>query len=413
MPLARIITTSADDSLELSMQLRSRGFRVETVAPDQIPSAPADLEVCLEECAPEEVLTKAALVKESEDLWVFVAPGALDERSRPMQVIPLMPQVVELCSPEPAAAVAALTPILEVATEVEKKTPFVELHVPSVLKEVVLTPEDEPLLCEIETKTSVATTDRVASKLEEISMPVPIVRAEPAVVVPAEIRLAEAAPLPVEVKQNALPAPVEVKSPVPLEPKLKASPKDSLERVKRLAVVQQAFSQIPAVPERVEPKIVLYKPAPPKPKRRRGPLKSYKVAFQTGPKLWRTASVTFALLVLVGLVATVVAVRPSVPKKGTTVPNPAVFLPLTQVSAPQSTGMGSTTAANAVPKTDSTRSGSHRRSASDDGLVAKDTVVFYNRKPSPPPTREDKPPARQAKLPPPPASGVKRYSDAN
>ena len=421
MPLARIITTSADDSLELSMQLRSRGFRVETVAPDQIPSAPADLEVCLEECAPEDVLTKAAIVQESEDLWVFVAPGALDERSRPMRVIPLTPQVVELRSPEPAAAVAAFTPTLEVAAvevklpEPEKKTPLVEVQVPAVVvKEVVLAPvpEDEPLLCEIEAKASVAITDRVASKLEEISMPVPIVSAEPAVVVPAEIKLAEAAPLPVEVKQNALPAPVEVKSPVPLEPKLKASPKDSLERVKRLAVVQQSASQIPAVPKRVEPKIVLYKPAPPKPKRR-GPLKSYKVAFQTGPKLWRTASVTFALLVLVGLVATVVAVRPSVPKKGTTVPDPAVFLPLTQVSAPQSTGRGSTTAANAVPKTDSTRSGSHRRSASDDGLVAKDTVVFYNRKPSPPPTREDKPPARQAKLPPPPPSGVKRYSDAN
>jgi hypothetical protein len=281
-----------------------------------------------------------------------------------------------------------------------------------VLKEVVLTPEDEPLLCEIEAKTSVATTDRVASKLEEISMPVPIVRAEPAVVVPAEIRLAEAAPLPVEVKQNALPAPVEVKSPVPLEPKLKASPKDSLERVKRLAVVQQAFSQIPAVPERVEPKIVLYKPAPPKPKRR-GPLKSYKVAFQTGPKLWRTASVTFALLVLVGLVATVVAVRPSVPKKGTGVPNPAVFLPLTQASTPESTGPGITTATNkpGVSKTDSTPSGSRHRSASDDGLIAKDTVIFYNRKPSPP--REAKLPAREAKLPPPPASSVKRYSDAN
>ena len=421
MPLARIITTSADDSLELSMQLRSRGFRVETVAPDQIPSAPADLEVCLEECAPEDVLTKAAIVQESEDLWVFVAPGALDERSRPMRVIPLTPQVVELRSPEPAAAVAAFTPTLEVAavevklSETEKKTPLVEVQVPAVVvKEVVPAPvpEDEPLLCEIEAKASVAITDRVASKLEEISMPVPIVSAEAAVVVPAEIKLAEAAPLPVEVKQNALPAPVEVKSPVPLEPKLKASPKDSLERVKRLAVVQQSASQIPAVPKRVEPKIVLYKPAPPKPKRR-GPLKSYKVAFQTGPKLWRTASVTFALLVLVGLVATVVAVRPSVPKKGTTVPDPAVFLPLTQVSAPQSTGRGSTTAANAVPKTDSTRSGSHRRSASDDGLVAKDTVVFYNRKPSPPPTREDKPPARQAKLPPPPPSGVKRYSDAN
>jgi hypothetical protein len=182
-------------------------------------------------------------------------------------------------------------------------------------------------------------------------------------------------------------------------------PKDSLERVKTLAVVQQAVSQIPTVPERVEPKIVLYKPAPPKPKRR-GPWKSYKVAFQTGPKLWRTASVTFALLVLAGLVATVIAVRPPVPKKGTTVPNPAVFLPVTQFSTPEAAGLGTTTAANksAVPKTDSTRSGSHRRSASDDGLIAKDTVIFYNRKPSPP---------REAKLPPLPAPGVKRYSDAN
>jgi len=421
MPLARIITTSVDDSLELSMQLRSRGFRVETVAPDQIPSAPADLEVCLEECAPEDVLTKAAIVQESEDLWVFVAPGALDERSRPMRVIPLTPHVVEISAREHDAAVAALVSQVEVAAveaklpETEKKTPLVEVQVPAVvMKEVVLAPvpEDEPLLCEIEAKASVATTDRVASKVEEMSTPVPIVIAEPAIVVPAKIKLADAAPLPVEVKQSASPAPVEVKSPVPVEARQKASPKPSLERIKRLAVVQQAVSQIPAVPQRVEPKIVLYKPAPPKPKRR-GPFKSYKVAFQTGPKLWRAASVTFALLVLVGLVATVVAVRPSVPKKGTTVPNPAVFLPLTQVSAPQSTGRASTTATNGVPKTNSIQSGSHRLSASDDGLIAKDTVVFYNRKPSPPPAREDKPPARQAKLPPPPASGVKHYSDAN
>ena len=421
MPLARIITKSADDSLELSMQLRSRGFRVETVAPDQIPSAPADLEVCLEECAPEDVLTKAAIVQESEDLWVFVAPGALDERSRPMRVIPLTPQVVELRSPEPAAAVAAFTPTLEVAAvevklpETEKKTPLVEVQVPAVVvKEVVLAPvpEDEPLLCEIEAKASVAITDQVASKVEEISMPVPIVSAEPAVVVPAEIKLAEAAPLPVEVKQNALPAPVEVKSPVPLEPKLKASPKDSLERVKRLAVVQQSASQIPAVPKRVEPKIVLYKPAPPKPKRR-GPLKSYKVAFQTGPKLWRTASVTFALLVLVGLVATVVAVRPSVPKKGTTVPNPAVFLPLTQVSAPQSTGRGSTTAAKRLSPRPTrldpvliadllltTASLRRTRSSSTTASLRRHRRVKTSRLPARP---------NYLRL----RSGVKRYSDAN
>ena len=410
MPLARIITKSADDSLELSMQLRSRGFRVETVAPDQIPSSPADLEVCLEECAPEEVLTKAAVVQKSEDLWVFVAPGALDERSRPMRVIPLTPQVVEFRAPEHAAAVAALMSQVEVPAvevklpEMERNAPAVEVQVPAVVvKEVVLTPEDEPLLCEIEVRAGVAITDQVASKVEEISTPVSILIAEPAVV-PVEIKLAQVAPLPVQEKLTAAPAPVEVKPPAPVAAKPKALPKDSLERVKRLAVVQQAVSKIPTVPDRVEPKIVLYKPAPPKPKRR-GPWKSYKVAFQTGPKLWRTASVTFALLVLAGLVATVVAVRPPVPKKGTTVPNAAVSLPVTQVSTPESAGLGATAAENksAVPKSDSTRSGSHRRSASDDGLIAKDTVIFYNRKPSPP---------REAKLPP-PVPGVKRYSDAN
>jgi len=211
-----------------------------------------------------------------------------------------------------------------------------------------------------------------------------------------------------EVRRKAAPAPVEIKFPSAAESKSKASPRDSLDRIKRLAVVQQAVSQIPTVPERVEPRIVLYKPAPPKPKLR-GPWKSYKVAFQAGPKLWRTATVTFALMVLAGLVATVVSVRPSVPKKEIAVPNPAVFLPVTRVSTSGAVGSGSTAAA--VPKTEAPRVATHHRSASDDGLVARDTVIFYNRKPAPP--REAKLPPREAKLPPPPAPGVKRYSDAN
>jgi hypothetical protein len=417
MPLARIITKSADDSLELSMQLRSRGFRVETVAPDQIPSAPADLEVSLEECAPEEVLMKAAVVQESEDLWVFVAPGALDERSRPMRVIPLTPQVVEFRAPE-AATVIPLTPLVEVATagvkrEVESQIPVVEVQAPAVVvKEVILTPEEDPLLCELEAEATVRTTSQVASKVQEIATPVPIAIAEPAAEVQARIKMAEVAPLPIEVKLNAVLAPTEVTVPAPAEAKPKASPRQSLERVKRLAVVQQVASQIPTVPERVEPKIVLYKPAPPKPKRR-GPWKSYKVAFQAGPQLWRTASVTFALQVLAGLVATIVAVRPTIPKKGTVVPNPVVFLPVAQVATPVSGAQGVTTAANkpAVSKTNAPNSNSHRRSASDDGVVAKDTVIFYNRKPAP--AGEAKLPPREAKLPPPPAPGVKRYSDAN
>src|SRR5215475_7175111 len=155
MPLARIITTSADDSLELSMQLRSRGYRVETVAPGHVPNGPADLEVCLEECAPEDVLTKAAVVQESEDLWVFVAPGALDERSRPMRLIPLTPQVVEIRASEHTAAVAALRSNAETATvglpEIEKRTPVFEVQVPTVVvKKLVLEPDEDPLLCELE-----------------------------------------------------------------------------------------------------------------------------------------------------------------------------------------------------------------------------------------------------------------------
>jgi hypothetical protein len=89
MPLARIITDSVDESLELTMQLRSRGFQVETVAPGNVPNTPADLEVRLEECDSEDVLTRTAQVSEADDLWVFVAPGALDERVRPMRTIPL------------------------------------------------------------------------------------------------------------------------------------------------------------------------------------------------------------------------------------------------------------------------------------------------------------------------------------
>src|ERR1700746_4087192 len=89
MPLARIITDSVDESLELTMQLRSRGFQVETVAPGDVPSTPADLEVRLEECNSEDVLTRTAQVSEADDLWVFVAPGALDDSVRPVRTIPL------------------------------------------------------------------------------------------------------------------------------------------------------------------------------------------------------------------------------------------------------------------------------------------------------------------------------------
>jgi len=128
MPLARIITDSVDDSLELSIQLRSRGFQVETVAPDAVPSTPVDLEVRLEECAPEEVLSRASQTTTQGDLWVFVAPGALDERVRVIREIPIEPIAV------PESTVAA--PRRPIEQSVAPVLPF-------------LTPEDDPILAEL------------------------------------------------------------------------------------------------------------------------------------------------------------------------------------------------------------------------------------------------------------------------
>jgi len=387
MPLARIITKSADDSLELSMQLRSRGFRVETVSPDHIPNGPADLEVCLEECAPEDVLTKAAVVKESEDLWVFVAPGALDERSRPMRVIPLTPQVVEFRIPEPAAAEVADAPKLEVAV-VEVKIPAPE-------------PEDDPLLCELEMQ---------AAAVQSALKPEPQVAEGSLIAASAMVDAPVLSGPPIAAEMRVMAAPAEIK-----EVEVKASVPHSLERIRLIPVTQHA-TEIPLAPARVQPKLFLYRPAPPK-QRIRGPRKSYKVAFQSGPKLWRTASVTLALLVLAGLIATVVVVRPPVTTpakpKAVTNANPPVFLPSAEASTADSSNHpapaassplgGSKTMAGkaSMPASQNPPAAAQRhRSASDDGLIAEDTVVFYHRKPA----------HHEAKLPPPP-SDVKRYSD--
>jgi hypothetical protein len=195
---------------------------------------------------------------------------------------------------------------------------------------------------------------------------------------------------------------------------VEAATPHSLERIRHIPVTLHA-TEIPIVPARVVPKVFLYRPAPPK-QRIRGPSKSYKVAFQSGPKLWRTASVMLALLLLAGLIATVVIGRPPVAPgkpRAVTNANPPVFLPSAEASAADSSnrpapaasspvGGGKTIAGKAsVPASQNPPAAAARhRSASDDGLIAEDTVVFYNRKP----------PHHEAKLPPPP-SDVKRHSD--
>ena len=95
MPVARIITRSADESRELAAELRARGYSVQLVAPERVPDTAADIEITLEECTPEEALEKASSVFDADDfdakdLCVFIAPGAIGPRA--IAEIPWIPQ---------------------------------------------------------------------------------------------------------------------------------------------------------------------------------------------------------------------------------------------------------------------------------------------------------------------------------
>jgi hypothetical protein len=80
MPLARIITRALQESQELAAELRGRGYEVEIVSPSEICTSPADLELQVEDCTPEEALIRAGVLPDRDDLSVFIAPGAISSR---------------------------------------------------------------------------------------------------------------------------------------------------------------------------------------------------------------------------------------------------------------------------------------------------------------------------------------------
>jgi hypothetical protein len=329
MQLARIITNSADDSLELSMQLRSRGYRVETVAPDQIPDTPADLEVRLEECASEDVLSRAAIVEENEDLWVFVAPGALEERARPIRTIPLVPQISDRRS---------IKVVMPPLSEIRRLGPPVE---------------DLPVLAQL---------NEVKPALQEsatLAMTPPIAASS-------------------ESKVN------------------NAGHELSLERVKVIAI--KKVQEIPTVPERVVAQIPLEIVSVSSSPVLRKPLR---ISLQFGPKFWRIASVTSVLVMMGALVTIMLAVRPNLPAStaGARV-QPTLLAPVQPLQSTVSQPVAPPPASS--PSTSSHRAAAspkRRRSGSEDGLIAEDTVVFYDRKPALGPRKE--------------RAEVKRFSDAN
>jgi hypothetical protein len=274
MPLARIITDSVDDSLELTMQLRARGFLVETVSPDQIPDAPADLEVRLEECSPEDVLSKAAQVTESEDLWVFVAPGALDERARPIRTIPLLPHAFDV----PIFGTIP-KPVRKWPTEAVAEGNAVELAAPRMQA------SSTHGLGEISPGSgNGGATSEIAPDLKREPAPVP-----PAIMPSAAAKSTPDIP-PTKVKVVVLP---------------------------KLTEPQQ----VPEVPER--PKPINAEPAT-KPAtgrvRLRGP---YKISFRTGARFWKAIAVGSPLAVVAGVLIVVATLRPHLPPPARPAINPS------------------------------------------------------------------------------------------
>ena len=110
---ARLITHSVEDSAELAAQLRERGYQVETVLvgdgscpPARADLAAVDLEISLKEYSPEEALNRAGVQPIGRDLCVFIAPGAIAERS-PVRTNPRPKQSAH---PEPVGELVSATP---------------------------------------------------------------------------------------------------------------------------------------------------------------------------------------------------------------------------------------------------------------------------------------------------------------
>src|SRR5258708_4896831 len=107
MPLARIVARSTEESQEIASQLRARGFEIQSAQPGVMSSDAVDLEVRVEECAPEEALLRAGELSEFDDRCVFIATGAI-AGVLPIAAIPFLHEPTRLKSNENSVAPAGI-----------------------------------------------------------------------------------------------------------------------------------------------------------------------------------------------------------------------------------------------------------------------------------------------------------------
>jgi hypothetical protein len=353
MPLARIITNAVDESLELSMQLRARGFRVETVAPGKIPTTPADLEVRLDECAPEEIVARAADVDPNDNLWVFVAPGALDERARPTRVISLVPQALARSS----EAMPLAQPVKAIDTEAVR----------------FAAAEDDPILAELEH--DVILDEQETAKLREAASEIS--------------RLETTASL--DQASTSKPS-IAVSQPQPAKQPDESALVITVSKAKAAAAANgNGLFSIPRIPDRTPNQAVAKSGTQPKARPA-----VYKITFQTGPSFWRAAWVSGMLVVLLGVLALILEMKPHSPanaaKPASAQSDPSVAspsapspkLPDPEVNLRDWNSASSDAATSHLPTPAAPASSaklpknSHHVVRTDD-IVAEDTVVFYDR----------------------------------
>jgi hypothetical protein len=90
MPLARIITRTPEDAIAASEYLLSQGYTVETVSPGEFHITPAEIELDLDRCRPQEAVAHAKALVESQ-------PMAVQAQSQePVAPEPAWPQTAKI-----------------------------------------------------------------------------------------------------------------------------------------------------------------------------------------------------------------------------------------------------------------------------------------------------------------------------
>ncbi len=118
MPVARIISSSFEDALRLSEELRPLFDTIEIAAPGRAGDTVADLEVTVENCTVEQALAEIGKISQHQEVSVFVAPGSI------------VPAELETAAPLEPEELAPLSVASELKVEATPQQPLQMLEEP-------------------------------------------------------------------------------------------------------------------------------------------------------------------------------------------------------------------------------------------------------------------------------------------